>query len=97
MDEDRDLAILAEEDEATLLAIDEGIRSADAGRLIPIEEVERLLPEWISKYYSTASGGVSRTEGSEAAAKIESTSLLPAPTSFAKTFICSRQLVSSVG
>jgi predicted transcriptional regulator len=53
MDEDRDLAILAEEDDATLLAIDEGIRSADAGRLIPIEEVERLLPEWISKY-STA-------------------------------------------
>jgi predicted transcriptional regulator len=50
MDEDRDLAILAEEDDATLLAIDEGIQSADAGRLIPIEEVERLVPEWISKY-----------------------------------------------
>ena len=50
MEDDRDSAILAEEDDATLLAIDAAIRSADAGRLIPMGEVERLLPEWISKY-----------------------------------------------
>jgi predicted transcriptional regulator len=37
-----------EEDEETLAAIDEGIRDADAGRTVPIEEVRRLLPTWIT-------------------------------------------------
>ena len=34
-----------EEDEETLAAIDEGIRDAEAGRTVPIEEVRRLLPK----------------------------------------------------
>jgi predicted transcriptional regulator len=37
-----------EEDEETLAAIDEGIRDADAGRTVPIEEVRKLLPQWIT-------------------------------------------------
>jgi predicted transcriptional regulator len=37
-----------EEDEATLAAIDEGIRDAEAGRIVPIEEVRGLLPRWIT-------------------------------------------------
>ncbi len=37
-----------EEDEETLAAIDEGIRDADAGRIVPIEEVRKLLPKWIT-------------------------------------------------
>jgi predicted transcriptional regulator len=37
-----------EEDEETLAAIDEGIRDAEAGRTVPMEEVRRLLPKWIT-------------------------------------------------
>lgn len=37
-----------EEDEATLAAIDEGLRDAKSGRTIPIEQVRELLPKWIS-------------------------------------------------
>jgi predicted transcriptional regulator len=37
-----------DEDEATLAAIDEGIRDAKAGRSVPAEEVRKLLPKWIT-------------------------------------------------
>jgi predicted transcriptional regulator len=37
-----------EEDERTLAAIDEGIRAAEAGRTVPMDEVRRLLPKWIT-------------------------------------------------
>jgi predicted transcriptional regulator len=37
-----------EENEETLDAIDEGIRDAGAGRTVPIEEVRKLLPQWIT-------------------------------------------------
>jgi predicted transcriptional regulator len=36
------------EDEETLAAIDEGIRDAEEGRTIPIEEVRKLVPKWIT-------------------------------------------------
>ena len=36
------------EDEETLAAIDEGIRDAEAGRTVPMEEVRGLLPKWIT-------------------------------------------------
>jgi predicted transcriptional regulator len=36
-----------EEDEDTLAAIDEGVRDAEAGCTVPIEEVRGLLPRWI--------------------------------------------------
>jgi predicted transcriptional regulator len=37
-----------EEDEETLSAIDEGVRDAEAGCTVPIEEVRKLLPQWIT-------------------------------------------------
>lgn len=37
-----------EEDRATLAAIDEGLRDAKAGRTVPVEQVRKLLPKWIS-------------------------------------------------
>jgi predicted transcriptional regulator len=37
-----------DEDEATLAAIDGGIRDAKAGRTVPAEEVRKLLPQWIT-------------------------------------------------
>ena len=38
--------ILDEEDEETLGAIDEGIRDAEAGRVVPAEKARDLLPKW---------------------------------------------------
>jgi predicted transcriptional regulator len=37
-----------DEDEQTLGAIDEGVRDADAGRTVPLDEVRRRLPQWIT-------------------------------------------------
>jgi predicted transcriptional regulator len=37
-----------DEGENTLVAIDEGIHDAKAGRTTPIEEVRKLLDEWAS-------------------------------------------------
>lgn len=34
----------------TMAAIDRGIADADAGRVVPLEEVRKLLPQWISKF-----------------------------------------------
>jgi predicted transcriptional regulator len=48
IDFDDPTPVEAEEDQETLAAIDEGIRDAEAGRTIPIEEVRKLLPEWIT-------------------------------------------------
>ena len=42
------LPSIEEEDEATLAAIDEGIRDAKAGRTVSIEKVRKLLPKWIT-------------------------------------------------
>jgi len=40
--------VLDEEDEETLAAIDEGIRDAETGRVVPAERVRELLPKWIT-------------------------------------------------
>jgi predicted transcriptional regulator len=40
--------IIEEEDEATLAAIDEGIRDAKVGRTVALEKVRKLLPQWIT-------------------------------------------------
>jgi len=48
IDFDNPAPIDDEEDEETIAAIDEGLRDAEAGRTVPIEEVRRLLPEWIT-------------------------------------------------
>ena len=39
-------------DAKTLAAIDRGTADADAGRVIPLEEVRKLVPKWISKFES---------------------------------------------
>jgi hypothetical protein len=38
--------ILDDEDEETLAAIDEGIRDAEAGLVLPAEKARELLPKW---------------------------------------------------
>lgn len=48
IDLDNPASVQDEEDEETLAAIDEGIRDAEAGRTVPIEEVRKLLPRWIT-------------------------------------------------
>jgi predicted transcriptional regulator len=41
--------ILDAEDEATLAAIDRGIRSADEGRVVPMDEVRQRMHRWLTK------------------------------------------------
>jgi predicted transcriptional regulator len=48
LDFDDPVPIPDEEDAETLAAIDEGIRDAEAGRTVPIEEVRKRLPQWIT-------------------------------------------------
>ena len=44
LNRDESVPPMEEEDEATLAAIDKGIRDADASRVTPIEEVEKMAP-----------------------------------------------------
>jgi predicted transcriptional regulator len=48
IDLDNPAPIDEDEDEETLAAIDDGVRDAEAGRTVPIEEVRKLLPQWIT-------------------------------------------------
>lgn len=48
IDFDNPAPIDEDEDEETLAAIDEGISDAKAGRTVPMEEVRRLMPNWIT-------------------------------------------------
>jgi predicted transcriptional regulator len=52
LDLTKPVPIVLEEDDETLAAIDHGARDADEGRLTPIDEVEKMLPKWISKFSS---------------------------------------------
>jgi predicted transcriptional regulator len=47
-DIEKAVPVTDDEDEATLAAIDEGIRDAKAGRSVPAEEVRKLLPKWLT-------------------------------------------------
>jgi predicted transcriptional regulator len=38
-----------EEDEETLAAIDRGVKAADEGRVVPLEEVRRRMQEWLTR------------------------------------------------
>jgi predicted transcriptional regulator len=40
----------SEEDPETLAAIEEGLRDAKEGRVVPAEQVRRLVNEWISGF-----------------------------------------------
>ena len=39
-------------DAETLAAIDRGIKDADEGRTVSLEEVRKLIPQWIAKFDS---------------------------------------------
>jgi predicted transcriptional regulator len=41
--------VLEEEDEATLAAIDRGIKAADEGRVVPLEEVRLRMNQWLTR------------------------------------------------
>jgi predicted transcriptional regulator len=41
-----------EVDAETLAAIDRGIKDADEGRTVSIDEVRKLIPTWISQFES---------------------------------------------
>ncbi len=45
---EKPISVTDAEDDATLAAIDEGIRDAKAGRSVAAEEVRKLLPKWIT-------------------------------------------------
>jgi predicted transcriptional regulator len=39
-------------DAETLAAIDRGIKDADEGRTVSLDEASKLIPQWISKFES---------------------------------------------
>ena len=41
-----------EVDTATLAAIDQGVKAADEGRTVSLEEARKMIPQWISKFES---------------------------------------------
>ena len=41
-----------EVDADTRKAIDRGIQDADQGRTVPLDEVRKMIPRWISKFKS---------------------------------------------
>ena len=48
-DADESDPILDEEDGATLAAIDRGIKAADEGRVVPLDEARERVRQWLSK------------------------------------------------
>jgi predicted transcriptional regulator len=52
LDLSQPIPIADEEDQETLDAIDRGIQAADEGRTVPIEEVRKMIPRWISELKS---------------------------------------------
>jgi hypothetical protein len=43
-----------EVDAETLGAVDRGIKAADGEHTVPLEEVRKMIPKWISKFESQA-------------------------------------------
>jgi len=48
-DFDESAPILEEEDEPTLAAIDRGIKAANEGRVVPLDEVRQRMSQWLTK------------------------------------------------
>jgi predicted transcriptional regulator len=49
MDFDEPVPMTEDEDEETLAAIDRGIKDADEGRTVSLDEARKMIPKWISK------------------------------------------------
>jgi predicted transcriptional regulator len=49
LDFEEPAAILDEEDEETLAAIDRGIKAADEGRVAVLEDVRERMQKWLTK------------------------------------------------
>jgi hypothetical protein len=47
---ERPAANEVEVDAATLVAIDRAIEAAKAGRSVPLDELRKTIPEWISQF-----------------------------------------------
>ena len=41
-----------DDDEETLAAIDRGIKDADEGRSVSLDDARKMIPRWISKFES---------------------------------------------
>jgi len=41
-----------EVDAGTLAAIDRGVKAADEGRTVSLEEARKMIPQWISRFES---------------------------------------------
>jgi predicted transcriptional regulator len=52
LDLNQSIPLAEEEDEETQAAIERGIQAADEGGMVPIEDVRKMIPEWISKFDS---------------------------------------------
>jgi len=52
LDLTKPVPLIEEGDDETLAAIDRGARDAAEGRLTPLEEVEKMLPKWITIFSS---------------------------------------------
>lgn len=37
-------------DEETLAAVDRGVKDADEGRTVSVDEVRKMIPQWISRF-----------------------------------------------
>jgi len=46
---DEPVPILDEEDETTLAAIDCGVKTADEGRVVSLEQVRQRIQKWLTK------------------------------------------------
>ena len=49
VDLDEPVPILDEEDETTLAAIDRGIKAADEGRVVSLQQVRQRIQKWLTK------------------------------------------------
>ena len=49
LDFNQPVPLIAEEDAETLAAIDRGIKDANEGRSVSLDEARKMIPQWISK------------------------------------------------
>jgi predicted transcriptional regulator len=50
------VSLLDDEDEETLAAIDQSVKAADEGRVVPLEKVRQRMKTWFTKLSSRKMG-----------------------------------------